>query len=412
MQSLVTEIRAAGYTNPILFDKWNQAWTLVNDPLDNTFQGYHFYFNSWSVSGAMSQMQTAQSKGIKLINTEIGADYNEYNSFTTSTVAELNQFLSQSASMGIGNTVWMNENLNNMPRYQQLGLDFPTVTSPISTSPNPTQSPTTTPRPTTSPTSTPSPTTSPNPTPSPTATPHPTSSPNPTSYPTPSPTTSPNPTPYPTPTPSTPPTTSIFQDGFESGSTSSWTSTTRTSRDTVSVTNSMPYSGSYNARFYTSGSTTSRENAALRKTINNQPDVYSSACFRIVGSTTGTQILQNNNDRFYLLRFTNDNAADLALAGIRREGGVNKWILFAGNRYIASTAIPINVDQWYDVKLHWDSETNLAEMYVNGVKILQMTATSGDTSSATIAEMGIRYTYSVQNPILLCADNFRLSNTP
>jgi len=102
MQSLVTEIRAEGYTNPILFNKWNQPWTAINDPLDNTYQGYHFYFNSWSPSGAISQMQTAQSKGIKLINTEVGADFNEYSAYTTSTVSEVNQFLSQCASMGIG----------------------------------------------------------------------------------------------------------------------------------------------------------------------------------------------------------------------------------------------------------------------------------------------------------------------
>ncbi len=153
MQSLVNDIRAEGYTNPIVVDKWNQAWTVINDPLDNTYQGYHYYFNSWSVSGAISQMQTAQSKGIKIINTEVGADYNEHSSFTSSTVSELNQFLSQCASMGIGNTVWMNENLNNMPTYQQLGLKIPSVTAPTnpSTTPTPTQTPTPTPTPTSTP---------------------------------------------------------------------------------------------------------------------------------------------------------------------------------------------------------------------------------------------------------------------
>ncbi|MEJ2242284.1 MAG: hypothetical protein P8Y18_09095 [Candidatus Bathyarchaeota archaeon] len=125
MQDLVSEIRSRGYTNPIVVNKWNQPWTRINDPLDNTYQGYHFYFNSWSVSGAISQMNTALSRNIKIISTEVGADYNEYNSFTTGTVNELNQFLSWCAEHQIGNTVWMNENLNNWQRYQQLGLDFP-----------------------------------------------------------------------------------------------------------------------------------------------------------------------------------------------------------------------------------------------------------------------------------------------
>ncbi len=164
MQSLVNDIRSAGYTNSIVVNKWNQPWTVINDPLAATFQGYHFYFNSWSPSGAISQMKTAQSKGIKIINTEVGADYNEHNSFTTSTVTELNDFLKQTTSMGIGSTVWMNENLNNMPTYQQLNIAVPSVTSAMSissTNPTPTPDPTNspTPDPTTSyPTTTPTPT--------------------------------------------------------------------------------------------------------------------------------------------------------------------------------------------------------------------------------------------------------------
>jgi len=125
MQSLVTEIRNAGYTNPIVANKWDQPWTVIEDPLNNTYQGYHFYFNSWSVSGAMSQINTARSKGIKLISTEIGADYREHSYFTSSTVAELNSYLSQCSSLGAGNTVWMNENLDNWPRYEELNISIP-----------------------------------------------------------------------------------------------------------------------------------------------------------------------------------------------------------------------------------------------------------------------------------------------
>jgi len=65
MQDLVDQIRDAGYTNPIVANKWNQPWTIIDDPLDNTYQGYHFYFKSWSVSAAISQMERAMSKDIK-----------------------------------------------------------------------------------------------------------------------------------------------------------------------------------------------------------------------------------------------------------------------------------------------------------------------------------------------------------
>jgi hypothetical protein len=127
MQTLVDQIRAAGYANPIVVNKWNQPWTRLNDQFDLTYQGYHFYFNTWSVSGALSQVNTALSRGIKLISTEVGADYNEYRSFVTATVDELNTFLAECANLGVGNTVWMNENLNNWPTYKELGLAFPAL---------------------------------------------------------------------------------------------------------------------------------------------------------------------------------------------------------------------------------------------------------------------------------------------
>jgi hypothetical protein len=128
MQSLVDEIRDAGYTNPIVVDKWNQPWTVIRDPLDNVYQGYHFYFNSWSVNGAILQINTALSKGINLINTEVGASYNEGKDFTTETVKELFNFLQQCTELGVGNTVWMNENLGNWPYYENFDFEFPIST--------------------------------------------------------------------------------------------------------------------------------------------------------------------------------------------------------------------------------------------------------------------------------------------
>ena len=126
-QDIIDTVRDAGYTNTLVIDKWNTNWSsaLFDDPADSIYVGMHFYFNTWSVSGAISQMKTAQNLGLKLVNTEVGADYNEASAFTTSTVNELNDFLAQCAELGIANNVWMNENLNNWQTYQSLGIDFP-----------------------------------------------------------------------------------------------------------------------------------------------------------------------------------------------------------------------------------------------------------------------------------------------
>jgi hypothetical protein len=397
MQGLVNEIRAAGYTNPIVVDKWNQPWTVIKDPLDTTYQGYHFYFNSWSVSGAISQMRTAQSKGIKIINTEVGADFNEYRSFTTSTVAELNDFLSQCANMGIGNTVWMNENLNNMPTYQSLDLVFPIVTSPqtsTNTQPSSTPSPT--------PTSSPNPTATPSPTP--TSTPTPTPSPT-TSYkyhrshstPTPTPSTTPSPTPSPTPTSGA---TTIIQDTFESNNLNTWAETTSPSSSTINTGNYNPYQGNYDVRFYTPGSSTARQNAYISKNVNLQT-VTATGQFYFSSYPSGN-IVTDSNDRLYLIRLATDRG-DVAWAGLRRENGVTKWILYT-NGAVTSTTISVNLDTYYNIQLQYNSDQQTATMYVNGQKILQ--SSTSNYGQVTHVDMGIISTYSVQNPLIVYGDNF------
>jgi hypothetical protein len=130
-QTIVTAVRNAGYTAKLIANKWNQSWSSmagVTDPLDKFYTGYHYYFNSWSVSGATSDMSQAMSAGIpgiRLINTEIGADSNEKGSFSSGEVAEVNQFMAWGADRGIGNMVWMNRGLDNWITYEGMNLTFP-----------------------------------------------------------------------------------------------------------------------------------------------------------------------------------------------------------------------------------------------------------------------------------------------
>ena len=227
MQGLVTEIRAAGYTNPIVVDKWNQAWTVINDPLDNTYQGYHFYFNSWSVSGAISQMQTAQSKGIKIINTEIGADYNEYSSLHNIHSKRIKPIPITKRKHGHRQHSMDERKPKQHAKISTTRIRLPSVTTP--TQPNPT----TTPTPTQTPTNT-----------SPTATPKPTQHllQHPHQH-----------------RPQLPlraihQQAAAFTDNFESNSLNNWNKITKTYRETVSITSSNPCDGSYAAKFTTTGS--------------------------------------------------------------------------------------------------------------------------------------------------------------
>ena len=129
MQSLVTEIRSAGYTNPLVMNKWDQAWTKIDDELNNTYQGKHFYFNSWEPAGAISNLQIALKLGIKLINTEVGASSDEYRLFNQANVDELKLFIAQTQALivdnfTVTNLIWMNNDSDNWQGYRQYGLAF------------------------------------------------------------------------------------------------------------------------------------------------------------------------------------------------------------------------------------------------------------------------------------------------
>lgn len=142
MQTLVTQIRDAGYTNPIVVNKTAQIWEVIADPLDSTYQGMHFYFNTWSVEDAIWQMDFALNHhGLKIINTEIGASSNEYKDYTQENVDKVSAFLLESYDLSVGNCLWMNNDSLNWPTYEeydlQLGHPSPTP-DPLSVEVRPT----------------------------------------------------------------------------------------------------------------------------------------------------------------------------------------------------------------------------------------------------------------------------------
>ena len=104
---LADYLRAHGITNQLGVNLPPSYSNIVKYDAKLDFQGYHFYFNSWSASGAMSWINTALSKGITLINTEQGANDAEP-PFTSTQKTYLNSYLDQCFDKGVGNLVWLN----------------------------------------------------------------------------------------------------------------------------------------------------------------------------------------------------------------------------------------------------------------------------------------------------------------
>ena len=128
-QSVINDIRAAGYTNMILVNKQpsSNTWVKLTDPLVKVFQGGHYYFadgqNNLSTTETRTQM--ALSKGISVVNTEVGASWNETPDYTTTNVNRLSQWLAWSKSNNVGNMIWLNHNVDNLATYVSLGLVIP-----------------------------------------------------------------------------------------------------------------------------------------------------------------------------------------------------------------------------------------------------------------------------------------------
>ena len=129
MQRFLDVFRSKGYMNWLVFNKQSQPWSTcnLNDALNKIYIGYHYYFNSWSYENAVNDLNNGAALGKPIFGSEEGASWKETSDFTSENVGRLNRYLQYCADAGYSNVVWMNHELNNMTRYEELGLVFPKV---------------------------------------------------------------------------------------------------------------------------------------------------------------------------------------------------------------------------------------------------------------------------------------------
>ncbi len=136
IQTFINTIRNAGYTCNIVANKSplgvapNQTWAnmaTIIDPLDKFWTGTHTYFDPASgktVANQIAEMNTAMGYGLKLFNTEMGAELGS-SLFTTTNVGYLNQYLDFLNTNGVGAVIWMYQSAQYLNLYVSLGLQFP-----------------------------------------------------------------------------------------------------------------------------------------------------------------------------------------------------------------------------------------------------------------------------------------------
>jgi outer membrane biosynthesis protein TonB len=292
------------------------------------------------------------------------------------------------------------------------GNPTPTPTpAPTDTPEGPTATPTPTPAPTDTPegpTATPTPTPAPTDTPEgPTATPTPTSvptdtpegptpTPTPTSVPTDTPegpTTTPTPTSVPTDTPEGPTTTPtlaatptstssgsyVFQDGFESGNMSAWTSSAG-----LTVQSSVVQNGS----FATQGNTTNGNTYAKKTLPSTFLDAYSRIYFNLLSYSSQVNVL----------RYRTATDSNIAYLFINTAGKLGLRNEVAGTTYTSATSVS---GGWHSLELHVtiNGASSATEVWLDGVRIddLSVTTNLGSTPVGRfqIGEVQSGRTYNV-----------------
>ena len=204
----------------------------------------------------------------------------------------------------------------------------------------------------------------------------------------------------------------VFEDGFESGDFTAWTGPTLTTGETATVVDTLSHTGTYSARFTTNGGATTEQ--AYVTTAIDLSEVYVRGHFYLGGGLP----LSDDGDRFYQIRLGGSTStANIAYAGIMRDEGVDKWVLFIRNGstwsgYIyADSPLPVT-GQWVCLELHWklDSTAGFAELYVDDQLAVSVHGlNTASLGNAMRVDFGIVQATSIQNSLTVYGDNAAVS---
>jgi len=97
-------------------------WKTLSYSKNDIYQGYHAYMTAESLQSLTNSMQNAVNMGIKIINTEIGADSG--GNPTQQSVNNLQQFCDNCAQMNVGNCIWLSWGTEWYYDLLNYGYDF------------------------------------------------------------------------------------------------------------------------------------------------------------------------------------------------------------------------------------------------------------------------------------------------
>ncbi len=164
----------------------------------------------------------------------------------------------------------------------------------------------------------------------------------------------------------------IFSDGFESGNTSGWTSTT----DTMTVDTSTVHSGTYSAKVTSTGS---GGKFILKSGLNTADPVYLRGYFQFSG-------LDNLADTAYctFMYLSNSAWGENCMVRIYKTEGIVYFQFWFNNGLQYQSDFPVCESQWYSIELARDmgaDSTGMIGFWINGCTLYYDSAITVSTNT-------------------------------
>lgn len=185
--------------------------------------------------------------------------------------------------------------------------------------------------------------------------------------------------------------TTLYRSGFETGNISEWAGTKVSNGLQPSVT-TFSFRGSYAGLFLTNPTLdTARSQVYISSDMS---DIYVRGYFYVNQGITALQ----RHDRFYLLRLLGPDNQIVAVVGIRRDGDLApRWALsyrltttpFANATTFGGPVSEADQGRWICVEIHYNRETGLYEVWIDGRLEITMAVTPGDLTAITEVQAGI-----------------------
>ena len=203
----------------------------------------------------------------------------------------------------------------------------------------------------------------------------------------------------------------LVNDDFGPQSENQWNEITASDGESVNMSSTIEPQDDWVASFSTDGQSNGTECAFLSKNVNMSGAIAKGEF--LVNNSNYSDVLKEDGDTILLMQFTNGEKS-LASVGVKRELGVNRWTLEVGG--FSKTASQVIPNQWYALELRYDAMKGVAQLIVDGEKVLEMSILDTDLR-VTIKrfDVGIVSATSVTNTttdkLVVYADSVMLTMT-